>query len=326
LTKTRILFVSDIHGSERLFLKSVNAAPIYKAQVLVIGGDLGGKAVIPVFRKGNELKTEVQGTWRILKTKEELEQFEKGIRSFGNYPHVTTIEEWSELVKDPAMMNKIFEAATKERIEKWCRIGEERLKNLHVRLIMNKGNSDLPVIDETLRKSAFVEFANEKIIQIENHEMLSLGYSNLTPWKLRGDLPEEELQTKLETLAHQTQDVENSIFNILVPPYNTLLDLAPKLDENLTPVLTTAFHCDTSGREPEMAHVGSTAVRDAVEKYQPLLSVHGHVHESKGTAGYVKIGRTHCFTPGSQNQSDILQGLLLDVADNKLNGHVFTSG
>src|SRR5208282_6064462 len=237
---------------------------------------------------------------------------DKDIRSIGNYPYVTTEEEWSELVKDSAMMDKIFDVVIKESIEKWCRIGEERLKNVGVRLIINKGNDDPPIIAETLRKSAFVEFPNEKIIRIENHEMLSLGYSNLTPWKLPGDLPEEVLQAKLETLASQTQDMKNAIFNILVPPYNTLLDVAPKLDENLTPVLTPAFHCDTPGSEPEMVHVGSTAVRDAIEKFQPLLSVHGHIRESNGTATYMKIGRTHCFNPGSEHPTGLLQGLLLD--------------
>jgi hypothetical protein len=326
LAKTRILFVSDIRGSERLFLKSVNAVPIYKAQALVIGGDVVGKAITPLFKKVDELKAEVQGTWRTAKTKEELEQLDKDIRSIGNYPYVTTEEEWAELAQNSTMMDKLFDVAIKESIEKWCRIGEERLKKIGVQLIMNKGNGDPPIIDETLRKSTFVEFPNEKIIRIENHEMLSLGYSNMTPWKLSGDLPEEVLQVKLETLANQTQDMKNAIFNIHVPPYNTLLDLAPKLDENLTPVLTPAFHCDTSGREPEMVHVGSTAVRTAIEKFQPLLSVHGHVRESKGAATYMKIGRTHCFNPGSQHETDQLQGLLLDVSDNKLDGHVFTSG
>jgi len=326
MSKTRILFVSDIHGSDRLFLKSVNAAPIYKAQFLVIGGDIGGKAITPLFKKGDELKAEVQRTWRTAKTKEEVEQLDRDIRSIGNYPYVTTEEEWTELMKDSTMMDNIFDVVIKESIEKWCRIGEERLKKIGVRLIINKGDDDPPIIDETLRKSTFVEFPNEKIIRIENHEMLSLGYSNMTPWKLPGDLPEEVLQVKMETLANQTQDMKNAIFNIHVPPYNTLLDLAPKLDENLTPVLTPAFHCDTSGREPEMVHVGSIAVRDAIEKFQPLLSVHGRVRESKRTATYMRIGRTQCFNPGSENQIGLLQGLLLDVSDNKLDGHVFTSG
>ncbi len=241
---------------------------------------------------------------------------DRDIRAIGNYPYVTTEEEWSELVKDSAKMDTIFDVVIKESIERWCRIGEERLKKLGVRLIINKGNDDPLIINETLRKSAFVEFPDERIVKIENHEMLSLGYSNMTPWKLPGDLPEEVLRQKLEALTSQTQDMRNAIFNIHVPPYNTHLDVAPKLDENFTPVLT-------SGGEPEMAHVGSTAVRDAIEKHQPLLSVHGHIHESKA---YVKIGRTHCFNPGSEYQIGVLKGLLLDVSDNKLDGHVFTSG
>ena len=316
MSKTRVLFVSDIHGSDRLFLKFVNAAPIYKAQVLIIGGDIGGKAITALFKKGDTLTAEVQGTWRTPKSKEELDQLDRDIRAIGNYPYVTTEEEWGELVKDASKMDKIFDGVIKETIERWCRIGEERLKNLGVRLIINKGNDDPPIIDETLRKSSFVEFPDEKIIRIDNHEMLSLGYSNMTPWNLPGDLPEEVLQAKLEALTGQTQDMKNAIFNIHVPPYNTHLDVAPKLDQDLTPVLT-------SGGEPEMAHVGSVAVRDAIEKFQPLLSLHGHIHESRS---YTKIGRTHCFNPGSEYQIGLLKGLLLDVSENKLENHVFTSG
>ena len=46
-----------------------------------------------------------------------------------------------------------------------------------------------------------------------------------------------------------------------------------------------------------MIHAGSTAVRASIEKHQPLVGLHGHIHESKG---FVTLGRTLCLNPGSE--------------------------
>lgn len=316
-SKTRVFFVSDVHGSDRMFFKFLNAAPVYKANVLIIGGDIGGKAITPIFRRNEGLASQHQGTWRYPKTKEEVEALERDIRAIGNYPYTTTEEEWKEVVRDTARMDAIFDVLINESVERWCRVAEERLKPQGVRIFVNKGNDDPLVLEETIKNSGYVEYPNERVTSIDsNHEMISLGYSNMTPWKLPGDLTEEVLGEKIASLASRLKDVKNSIFNIHVPPINTHLDIAPKLDSDLRPVLT-------SGGEPEMAHVGSTAVREAIEKHQPLISLHGHIHESKG---YVKIGRTQCFNPGSEYTTGVLKGLLLDLSDDKLSGHMFTTG
>ncbi len=317
MSKTRIFFVSDLHGSDRLFFKFVNAAPIYKAQILIVGGDAGGKAITPIFKKDDHLTAQLQGTRRSAKSPEELAALQTDIRAVGNYPYITTEGEWTELVKDPAKMDGIFDIVIKESVERWCRIAEERLRPQGVRIIINKGNDDPPILEETLKRSTFVEFPNERVLSIgDHHEMVSLGYSNTTPWNLPGDLPEEVLASKIDSLVAQLQNVERAIFNIHVPPHNTHLDIAPKLDKDLRPVLT-------AGGEPEMAHVGSVAVRQAMEKFQPLIGIHGHIHESRG---YSKVGRTHCFNPGSEYSIGVLKGLLFDLSENKIETHVFTSG
>ncbi len=317
VSKTRIFFVSDVHGSDRLFFKFINAAPIYKANVLIIGGDIAGKAITPIFRKDGGLAAEHQAVWRYPKSREEIEGLDRDIRSIGNYPYMTTEEEWKEIVKDTAKMDAIFDELINESVERWCRVAQERLKPLGVRIFVNKGNDDPLILEETIKKSGYVEYPNEKAIYIDStHEMISLGYANMTPWNLPGDLPEDVLAAKIDTLAAGLKNVKSSIFNIHVPPINTHLDIAPKLDSNLTPIIST-------GGEPEMAHVGSTAVRAAIEKYQPLMSLHGHIHESKG---YAKIGRTHCFNPGSEYTTGVLKGLAVDISENKMESHVFTTG
>jgi Icc-related predicted phosphoesterase len=316
LSKTRVFFVSDLHGSDKLFLKFVNAGKIYKTNVLIVGGDVLGKVITPIFNNGGTFFATVQGNRRNARSNDEIETLKKDIRFLGNYPYVTSEKEWSELLNNQAKMDQVFERLANESVKRWCEIGEQRLASTGIRLIINKGNDDSPVLEETLRESTFVEYPNEKVVLVDDkHEMISLGYSNITPWHLVGDIPEDVLETKLTALASQVKNMENCIFNTHVPPYDTHLDIAPKLDENLTPKLSP-------GGEPEMAHVGSTAVRNAIERFQPLIGLHGHIHESKG---FTKIGRTDCFNPGSEYSSGILKGVVLDLSDKKLESHLFTS-
>jgi uncharacterized protein len=316
MTKTRIFFVSDLHGSDKLFLKFVNAGTIYKTNLLIVGGDVLGKTVIPIFRNNGSFYSTVQGTPRSAKNTDELEALKKDIRFLGSYAFLTTEKEWSELLNDHVRMDHVFTELAHESVTRWCKIAEERLKLNGIRLIINKGNDDTPVLEESIKESSFVEYPNERVLMVDDkHEMISLGYANITPWHLIGDIPEEELETKLNSLASKVKDMNRCIFNVHVPPYDTHLDIAPKLDENLTPILSP-------GGQPEMAHVGSTSVRKAIEKYQPMMGLHGHIHESKG---YSKIGRTDCFNPGSEYSTGLLKGIVLDLSDKKLESHLFTS-
>jgi len=313
----RILFVTDIHGSDKLFYKMLNACKVYGAGTLIVGGDIAGKTLIPVFENNEKYFVKVEGREKIIENKGELDTLVKEIRSGGDYPYITTEEEWYELIKDKERLEGVFEKLIEENIIDWCKLAEERLKPLSARLIMNTGNDDPIQLGKLIESSGFVEYPNEKVIQLDQyHEMISLGYSNMTPWKLPGDLSEEELSRRIDNLICKTRNVKNAIFNIHVPPINTHLDLAPKLDEQLRPKLSP-------GGEPEFAHVGSRAVRDAIEKYQPLAGLHGHIHESRG---YTRIGRTHCFNPGSEYSIGVLKGVLLNLSVDKIESHIFTSG
>src|SRR5579884_3631393 len=286
----RILFVTDIHGSDKLFYKMLNGCKIYNANIIIVGGDIAGKTLIPIFLNNGKYIMNVEGQEKTIESKEELDH----------------------IVKDAS-----FERLIEENISGWCKLAEERLKPLSARLIMNTGNDDPVQLGSIIESSGFVEYPNEKVIELDqHHELLSLGYSNITPWKLPGDLSEEELGNRIDKLVSYTRDVKNALFNIHVPPFNTHLDLAPKLDEQLRPKLSP-------GGEPEFVHVGSSAVRDAIERYQPLAGLHGHIHESRG---YTKIGRTHCFNPGSEYSIGVLKGLLLNLSQEKIESHIFTSG
>jgi Icc-related predicted phosphoesterase len=315
--KTRVFFVSDVHGSERLFLKFTNAGRVYKANVLVIGGDITGKTITPIFEKGDSWNAQYVGTWRTVDNQEELEKLEKDVRELGSYPYKTTESEWASLRESQKKMDDLFEKLMSESIRRWVKLAEERLKPLGCKTIFNIGNDDLPIVGDLIRGSDYVIYPNESVVQIDDHhEMPSVGYSNMTPWNCPGDISEDELMLKLERATAGLSKPETSLFNFHCPPYDTHLDVAPKLDANLTPVLTP-------GGEPEMIHVGSTSVRKVIENLQPLAGLHGHIHESKGIS---KIGKTQCFNPGSEYASGVLRGLVINLSEKKIDNYIFTEG
>jgi Icc-related predicted phosphoesterase len=315
--KTRVFFVSDVHGSERLFLKFTNAGRVYKANVLLIGGDITGKTITPIFEKGSSWTAQYVGTWRTANNQEELEKLEKDIRELGSYPYKTAESNWESLRESQKKMDDLFETLMSESIRRWVKLAEERLKPLGCKTVFNIGNDDLPVVGDLIKSSDYVIYPNESVIQIDDHhEMSSVGYSNMTPWNCPGDISEEELLSRLEKATAGLGKPETSLFNFHCPPYDTHLDVAPKLDANLSPVLTP-------GGEPEMIHVGSISVRKVIEKLQPLAGLHGHIHESRGMS---KIGKTQCFNPGSEYVSGVLRGLVINLSEKKIDNYVFTEG
>lgn len=105
---------------------------------------------------------------------------------------------------------------------------------------------------------------------------------------------------KIRALADQIEDMDRAIFNIHVPPYGTGLDAAPELEDGLR--LKRGGTINTP--------VGSTAVRDAILEYQPLLSLHGHIHDSRGVQ---RMERTLAVNPGSAYSDWTLQGVVVDL-------------
>ncbi|MEM3571666.1 MAG: hypothetical protein QW589_07055, partial [Candidatus Bathyarchaeia archaeon] len=149
----------------------------------------------------------------------------------------------------------------------------------------------------------------------EEHEMISTGYANITPWHCPRDIPEEELEKKIEEMVTKIENMSTAIFCFHVPPYGTKLDQAPKLDEKLQIVI--------EGGHVVMTSAGSVAVRKAIEKYQPLLGLHGHIHESRA---FDKIGRTMCFNPGSEYGEGIFHGALINLDKDKVKGYMLMTG
>jgi uncharacterized protein len=317
LAKTRLFFVTDVHGSDRCFRKFVNAGKFYNANILVLGGDITGKMIVPVVKQSDgSYKCEFGGTAYVLKTPEQVAEVVKNIKDSGFYPYMSEPKDVEELSAKPELVPPLFKKLMIESIEGWMKLAEERLKGTGIKCYVSPGNDDYLEIDKALDSATYVINPEEKTVDIDGeHEMITLGYANHTPWNSPREVDEDVLQQKIDKMVVQVKDMKKALFNLHVPPINTIIDQAPKLDANLKPVI--------SGGSIVMTSAGSTAVRASIEKYQPLAGIHGHIHESRGM---VKIGQTICFNPGSEYNSGILKGLLCDIEKDKVKSYMLTSG
>jgi len=312
---TTLFFATDVHGSEICWKKFINAGRFYGADILILGGDMTGKALVPIVHQGGD-------TYRVtllqqettLQGEDQVAEMVKKIKSRGYYPYRTTPDEMAELKAIPGRINELFVAEALKTAERWLAYADERLEGTGIRCYVAPGNDDVLELDELIRTSKHVQLAEGQVIELDrHHEMISSGWSNITPWHTFREEEEEQLRARYEAMIAQLKDVQNSVFNIHVPPYGSGLDEAPELTEDLRPKY--AGHV--------LMPVGSHAVRDVIATYQPLLGLFGHIHEGRGTA---RLGRTLCINPGSIYEQGRLLGALINLDRGKVKGYVLTTG
>ena len=316
--KTRLFFTTDVHGSTVVFKKFINSAKFYDAQVIILGGDMVGKMIVPLVEQANHnYRANYLGKVYDVTSGTELEHLEDTLENSGLYPLRVSPEEVKAFETDKSLVEKRFGLLASERVAKWLQIADERLRGTGIRCFVQPGNDDPYEIDAVFKQSDFVKNVDETIVMLDDdHEMISVGAANQTPWHCPRDLPEDELTRRIEGVTGQLKNTANAIFNLHVPPYDTNLDVAPEIDENLTPKLSLSGGF-------KMISVGSKAVRAAIEKYQPLVGLHGHIHESRSAQ---KIGRTMCINPGSEYGEGVLRGVIVDLGKQKLESYTFTMG
>ncbi|MGA7923931.1 MAG: metallophosphoesterase [Thermoplasmata archaeon] len=314
---TRLLFVADLHGSAICFRKFINAAKVYNAQVLLVGGDIASKTVTPVFEGPPEWTATVEGESRRARSKEELAALEDWLRNSATVPLQTTRSEWAELIANRPKADAVFERQSLRELEHWLSWAKERLRGGTTRLLLGLGNDDFTSMEDVIARDDVAELTDNTVVRLdEHHEILTLQYSNRTPWATPRELTEEAIATKLDEGQRQLEHPDRAIFNLHVPPHGTNLDLAPRLTHDLTKVMAP-------GGDPDLVHVGSTAVRAAIDRYQPLLGLHGHIHESRG---YARLGRSICLNPGSAYGEGTLLGVVVDLVADGIRSHLLTTG
>ena len=307
---TKLFFATDLHGSERCWKKFINVPQVHSVDATVLGGDITGKMVVPIIHhEDGRITYYLFGRVSTVKPDGAKEAAGK-IRDYGYYPYECDASEVEDLRKDQKRRDRLFIELTRDGISRWLKIAEERKKS-NVSIYVCTGNDDTPAINDILESSSAVTYCDDRCVELDDlHEMVSCSYSNPTPWKTPKELPEEKLQEKLEKLIEKASGREHLICNFHPPPYNSGLDIAPELDEELRQVATPTGQ--------RTIPVGSKAVRNVIEKYQPLLGLHGHIHECSGTR---KIGRTLCLNPGSEYGEGYLRGYIVELGPKGIVNH-----
>jgi Icc-related predicted phosphoesterase len=314
---TRLLYASDFHGSEEVFRKFISAAFQYQANTLIVGGDVTGKAMIPVVHQGDgKYVGYVLGRREETSTPDELEKLKRTISNVGFYPIVIEKEEAEELESDAEKLNKRFEVEMCQRVREWMILAEQQLVPKGIDLYFMPGNDDLYSIDAVIDEFEHVYNPDmQKFIIQDIYELYGNSNANMTPWACARDIEEDELKIKLDELKELIENPERAIVVLHTPPYESGLDSCPDLDENLKII--------TQGGQVVMKAAGSPSVKAFIDEVQPMLALHGHIHESPG---HVRIGRTLAINAGSEYAEGILKAAIINLEGGKVKGHLLISG
>jgi Icc-related predicted phosphoesterase len=297
--RARILFVTDLHGSDVTFRKAINGVEIYDADALIVGGDLTGKQIVPLVEDGERFSGELMGT-QVNVDAAGLDGLVAVIRNLGQYPVVMSPTEYERLAASYDVQHQTFARACHEQVAEWMSRLADRLGG-KTPVFVTGGNDDYLSIEPILDDADWIVNAEGSVVELlPGVPMISSGYGNVTPWNCPRDISEDELGARIEAMAVELDDPHAAVFNLHVPPHASGLDRCMRLDTSVSPPRPVVG---------EQIDAGSTAVRNALERYQPMLSLHGHIHESRGIR---KIGTTRCVNPGSEYSEGVLNAAIID--------------
>ncbi|QGA69213.1 metallophosphoesterase family protein [Sulfolobus sp. E11-6] len=264
--KFKIGFLTDVHGSEYSFKRSLNIAKTRKVDYLIVSGGLMAKEILFV--------EDVGGKYFLNGKKVNLNNLNEDALRSGKYIVIDKKEVINDIRSDKSKLERLLVEKVTEQMSRWVKISDEvfRLE----RIFWSPAHGDIPQLDSIL-KNYGGKLINENVINLEEIQIVSLGYGSPMGNSYR-EIPDSELYIKGKSLLKDA-DKERSIINFHMPPLNTKLDNA-KIGIR-------------------KSHVGSKAVLDLITEFQPLISLHGHVHESTSMD---KIGETIAINPGSLYQ------------------------
>jgi uncharacterized protein len=311
----KLYFATDVHGSEICWKKFLAASKFYEVDTLILGGDMTGKAIVPIIAQGGDTyKVTLLEQETMLQGEAEVDRMVQTIQNRGYYPYVTDPDEVQAIVASPGMMDELFMKEVLQTMQRWMDYADAKLEGTGIRCYVCPGNDDVFEIDAVIASSKHVRSLEGQVIELdEYHEMANSGWSNPTPWDTHREEPDESLLIRLESVISKVKNPSQAVFNFHPPPYGSGLDEAPELTKDLRPAY--------AGRS--MIPVGSRAVLTVMDKYQPLLGLHGHIHEGKGTRKYKK---TLCINPGSMYEQGMLNGAVVELKPQKVGNYLLTTG
>jgi Icc-related predicted phosphoesterase len=319
---SRLFFATDLHGSEVTYKKFINAGKFYDVNILIMGGDITGKLLIPIIKEKNgNYRATLQGSLEHLSTEEELKEFHNRIGMLGFYSQIMEEDEFKVMQQDQSAVDTLFHKLARERLDAWIDLAETRLAGTGIKVFATGGNDDDPEVLSVLKREGAQSFfgcEGECVHVDDDHTMISVGFSTPTPWDTPREVPDEKLYEFIEEMVAKVPNMQKAIFNFHDPPKDSTLDTCPQLDWNTDPPTPI-----TSGGQIVYFGAGSASVRKAIETHQPMLGLHGHIHEAQSVA---KIGRTTCVNPGSEYGEGRLRGCIVTFSDGEVEGFQMTSG
>jgi Icc-related predicted phosphoesterase len=311
-----LYYASDVHGSELCWRKFLGAGRFYGVEALLMGGDLTGKAIVPIeVEQSGAFSTTFIGETRSGTTQKELDELVSAIRFNGMYPWPASPDEIARVREDDDARAALFEETMLTELRAWMELADERMAEYGIDVFLMPGNDDPWSCDAVIEAARHVQACDGRVMRIGEHEMISSGYSNPTPWRTPRELDEDALYDRLRDLADQLEDPATAIFNLHVPPHDSGLDTANEVNPDLT--------LRYVGGQPHPIPVGSRAVRQVIEEFQPLLSLHGHIHECRGE---VRIGKTLAINTGSEYNSGHIHGAVVTLAGPEVRKHQLVVG
>jgi Icc-related predicted phosphoesterase len=311
-----LYYASDVHGSDQCWRKFLGAGRFYEVNALVMGGDLTGKAIVPIeLAEDGSFSAEFLGEVRRGTGEASLDELTEAIRHNGMYPWTASADDIARMREDATARAELFERVLLEELRRWVDLADERMPPLGIAVYAMAGNDDPWSCDAVLEGAEHLIACDLRVTEIGGHEMISCSYANPTPWSSPRELDEDALYARIKELADQLERPASAIFNLHVPPIASGLDTAFEIDDQLRIVVRNG--------KPHEIPVGSTAVRQLIEEYQPLLALHGHIHESRGAA---TIGRTLAINSGSEYSTGRIHGVIVKLSDDAVLSHQFTIG
>ena len=227
--------MTDLHGSEICWKKFLNAGSFYGADVVILGGDVTGKAMVPIVQRAN-------GTWEAslqdhrdtLESEDAIVEFEKRVMDRGYYPIRVSDQEYVAMQEDEVLVDKRFKEVMLDGTERWIAMAEEKLANTGIRVIACPANDDMFEIDDLLSGAQVVETGDED-------DRSSSATSRWSRWAGRTRRPGTP-SARPRSPSWRPGSIERSrghrsettIFNFHAPPYGSKLDNAPALNPDLT--------------------------------------------------------------------------------------------
>jgi Icc-related predicted phosphoesterase len=300
----RLLVASDLHGSEVAWRKLLNAIRlgIWEADAVLVAGDLSGKSLVALVQSNGSWHGTHGGREWLARDEDELTELERTLADKGLYGVAMSEDELAQL-RDPGVLERRFLEAIMSRLEAWMELAGERLQESGTPLYLIPGNDDPYEIDAVLDEATAAINAESRVVRLpDGRELIGFASSNPTPWHTPRELQEEDLEGRLRALVETAGDPGSAVLMTHVPPHGSSIDTVPLLDEQMRPVM--------SGGGVVEVPCGSIAVRNVIEEFQPVLAIHGHVHESPG---HVRVGRTLCVNAGSEAAVGILRACLIDI-------------